>query len=200
MLDVTFWQERYESGNTPWDLGGPSSHFEALLAQPPAFLKPGRMAVLGCGQGHDAALFARSGFEVTGFDYAHGAIEKAGQRYGDEARFVQADVLLLGEPGSPWQAQFDYVLEHTCFCAIPLSDRPRYAEAISRLLKPGGYLVGIFWEHAEPDGPPFSTTETQLDTTFGKNFERISTENRQPVAERSGVERMIILRRNPSGV
>ncbi len=190
MLDVNFWQGRYDSGVTPWDLGGPSPHFEALLRQPPEFLKPGRMAVPGSGRGHDAALFAKAGYTVTGFDYAPGAIEEAAHLYGDAITWVQTDIFNLADSNSIWAGQFDYVLEHTCFCAIKPQERPRYAAMARNLLKPGGYLFGIFWEHHDPDGPPYSTTESAIRSTFSQGFECLSLTALHPAGGRSGTERL----------
>jgi SAM-dependent methyltransferase len=199
MLNVEFWQGRYDSGQMHWDLGAASPHFAELLARRPEFLKPGKMAVLGSGQGHDAALFANAGFDVTGFDYAPGAIERADRLYGDQIRFVQADIFELAAPESPWTGQFDYVLEHTCFCAILPKDRPRYVHTAASLLKPGGYLLGVFWEHGEDEGPPFNTTEAELREAFSENFELVSMAPLKPAANRAGIERLVIFRRNPSG-
>lgn len=195
MLNLDFWQDRYATGNTPWDLGGPSPHFEALLARQPAFLTPGKMAVFGAGRGHDAALFAKAGFDVVGFDYAPGAIESARQRYGSLVQFEQADIFALADPGSPWAKQFDYILEHTCFCAIHPKEREAYVQSVLNLLKPGGLIIGVFWEHADEDGPPFSTTEADLQERFGSDFDMISNESRMPVSDRGGIERLVILRR-----
>jgi SAM-dependent methyltransferase len=204
MIKVDFWQGRYETGQTPWDLGGPSPHFETLLSRKPDWLCPGRIAVLGAGRGHDAALFARAGFEVTGFDYAPGAVAEAQRLYpaGNAAdqnqnalNFVQADVFELASPDSPWRGQFDYILEHTCFCAIFPSDRESYARSAANLLKPGGLLMGVFWDHADTDGPPFSTTEADILETFGPAFEPVSMEPLPPAADRSGIERLVILKR-----
>ncbi len=195
MLDVSFWENRYESENTPWDLAGPSPHFLDLLASGPDFLVPGQMAVLGAGRGHDAALFARNGFEVTGFDYAPEAVRLAGALYGSDVRFIQADVFTLADPDSGYVEQFDYVLEHTCFCAILPEQRAAYARSAAALLKPGGYLLGVFWEHPNTDGPPFSTTQEQVHACFDKGFDLISAENRKAVDGRGGIERLIVLRR-----
>jgi SAM-dependent methyltransferase len=195
LLNLDFWQDRYDTGNTPWDLGGPSPHFEALLARKPEFLTPGHMAVFGAGRGHDAALFAKAGFEVVGFDYAPGAIDSARQRYGALAQFEQVDIFALSKPESPWAKQFDYILEHTCFCAIHPTERMLYVKSVLNLLKPGGYLLGIFWEHGNPDGPPYSTTEQDLHDRFGADFDIISNEPQVPASDRSGVERLVILRR-----
>jgi len=195
MLDMSFWQNRYDTGQTNWDLGQASPHFIALMQNPPGWLKAGKMAVLGCGRGHDAALFGKAGFEVTGFDYAPGAILEAHALYKDWVSFQQANIFDLANPDSPWAGQFDYLLEHTCFCAIHPKERPAYAQSAKNLLKPGGILLGVFWEHNEPDGPPFSTTEAQLQQAFGADFEFVSQQDLPPANDRGGVERLVILRR-----
>lgn len=195
MTGVDFWQGRYESSNTPWDLGGPSAHFAALLKDSPDWLTPGEMAVLGSGRGHDAALFAQHGFAVTGFDYAPGAVAAANQLYGAVAQFEQANIFELADPASPYANRFDYVLEHTCFCAILPQERAAYAQSATHLLKPGGYLIGVFWEHSATDGPPFSTSKADIQDVFGPEFEMVDMQERPPVGDRSGVERLVILRR-----
>ncbi len=195
MLDVHFWENRYISQNTGWDLAGPSPHFVELLKNPPAFLKPGSIAVLGAGRGHDAALFGKNGFQVTGFDYATSAVQEARQLYSQWADFQQVDIFTLANADSPHAHPFDYVLEHTCFCAILPKQRPDYLKTVTRLLKPEGYLIGIFWEHEEPDGPPFSTTLEEVKALFSNDFNLISVEERPPANNRRGIERLVVLRR-----
>src|SRR5438067_7963589 len=90
---VEFWESRWRAGETGWDLGAASPPLEALL-EGPAAPTPGRLAVVGCGRGHDAMPFARRGFEVVGFDFAPTAIEAAralAAEQGVEARFEIAD-------------------------------------------------------------------------------------------------------------
>lgn len=185
MPDPAFWQQRYEAGETPWDLGKASPHFEAWLREEGAAWPRGRMAVPGAGRGHDAALFARAGFDVTGLDYAPGAVAEAKKLYGGLAAFEQADIFNLD---SKWFGQFDYVLEHTCFCAISPKRRPDYKQAVLRLLKPGGRLVGVFWEHDDPDGPPYPTTMQDLKEIFPPELEAQSLVARPPAEGRSGIE------------
>ena len=209
MPDVDFWQNRYETESTPWDLGEASPHFVSLLEggasglnnalKPP--LTPGKMAVLGCGRGHDAALFAQAGFDVVGFDYAPAAIREAQALYGQMARFQQLDILKLGldrgDSTSMWTGYFDYVLEHTCFCAISPADRPAYVQAVKTLLKPGGLLLGLFWETGEQEeGPPYNTLETDVRSEFRSGFEVVSVQDLKPALGRGGVERLTILRRS----
>lgn len=195
MLDVSFWEGRYESENTPWDLAGPSPHFVDFLRRRPDFFRPGKMAVLGSGRGHDAALFAQAGFEVTGFDYAPGAIKLASELYGQQVQFEQVDIFSLANPGSVYRQAFDIVLEHTCFCAILPERRADYASSVAAILKPGGYLLGVFWEHNDEDGPPFRTTEADLREVFSQGFDFVSLENRPAATGREGIERLALLRR-----
>src|SRR5437667_5367262 len=88
-----FWETRWRQGETGWDLGAASPPFDALLNAPDA-PPPGRVAVIGCGRGHDALLFARRGFEAVGFDFAPSAVAAAralAAEQGVEARFEVAD-------------------------------------------------------------------------------------------------------------
>lgn len=165
-LSVDFWEERYASQHTPWDLAKPAPPFVALIKK--EHLPPGKMAVLGAGRGHDAAFFARQGYEVMGFDYATLAIQEATEVYGDLCRFVQADIFNLP---TQYQYQFDYVLEHTCFCAIHPTQRQAYVKTVDFLLKPGGKLVGLFWDHDGHGGPPYSTPGEEVKRLFKTAFE-----------------------------
>lgn len=182
---VDFWQARYDALKTgeplPWDLQGPSPHVMDWLNLP-----PGRMIVPGAGRGHEAALFARHGFQVTAVDYAPGAVETAQLLYGDlmpaSLDYQQADLLTLAD-NPAYLESFDYWLEHTCFCAIPRSKRGAYIETAAVLLKPGGLLLGIFWHHADPDGPPFSTTPEEVKPLFADAF---VMESMMPVAQNAG--------------
>lgn len=168
-LPPDFWEAKYQSGTTRWDLGEAAPPFVQLLnsAQAPA---SGRVAVLGAGRGHDALLFAARGFEVVGFDFAPSAIEAAtrlAQAKGLTAQFLQRDIFALGE----FEHQFDYVLEHTCFCAIDPTQRPTYVQLVYDLLTPEGELIALFWAHQRPGGPPYGTTVAEIRSLFDRHFD-----------------------------
>lgn len=195
MLKVEFWQERYASGEIPWDLNAPSPHFMELLKAAPELLKPGKMAVPGSGKGHDAALFGQAGFDVTGFDYALGAVQEATTHYGQWARFEQQNIFeLVNQPDC--RAQFDYILEHTCFCAISPKDRPQYVQMARHLLKPGGLLIGVFSEQGRLEGPPYDTSPSDIQEAFKDGFEILSITPKKPARDRSGTEYLGLLRRS----
>jgi len=169
-LSSNYWEQRYQEGRTGWDLGQPAPPFVTLLERADA-PKSGRMAVLGAGRGYDALLFANRGFEITGFDLAPSAIAYANHLAHERqlpVTFLQRDIFYL-EP--EFYGKFDYVLEHTCFCAIAPSQRDAYVDVVHRLLQPAGELIALFWAHAMSGGPPFGTTVAELHQRFLPKFE-----------------------------
>ena len=60
----------------PWEKGEPSPGLVDFLSAHPE-LKRGRVAVPGCGTGHDVRAFAAAGFAASGFDIAPSAISQA---------------------------------------------------------------------------------------------------------------------------
>lgn len=183
-----FWEAHYQEGRTRWDLGQAAPPFVSLLDSPTAPL-PGRMAVLGAGRGYDALLFAQRGFEVIGFDFAPSAIADAtalAQNSGISAQYLQRNIFDLP---AEFPNYFDYVLEHTCFCAIDPGDRPAYVKLVKSILKPQGELIALFWAHSKPGGPPFGATIAEIREYFQYDFEIISLSlATNSVAERQGEE------------
>jgi methyl halide transferase len=158
---VEFWEQAYQEGRAGWDLGHAALAFEDLLAGPEA-PTPGRVAVVACGRGHDALLFARSGFDVVGFDFASSAVDAARQAARDAnvvAKFIQTDIFALP---SSYDGSFDYVVEHACFSAIDPSRRREYVQVVHSLLRPKGELIGVFFTDGQPGGPPYSTDAHEL--------------------------------------
>lgn len=183
-----FWEAHYQEGTTRWDLGQAAPPFVSLLDSPTAPL-PDRMAVLGAGRGYDALLFAQKGFEVIGFDFAPSAIADStalAQNSGIPAQFLQRSIFDLP---AEFPNYFNYVLEHTCFCAIDPSDRPAYVKLVKSLLKPQGELIALFWAHSKPGGPPFGTTIAEIQEYFQSDFEITSlTLATNSAPERQGEE------------
>ena len=168
-----FWEKHYNEGTTRWDLGQAAPPLISLLnsAQAPS---PGLVAVLGCGRGYDALQFAQHGFEAIGFDFATSAIADAtalSQAARIKAEFLTRDIFDLP---AEFPNYFNYVLEHTCFCAIDPSQRPAYVKLVKDILQPQGELIALFWAHTRPSGPPYGTTLTEIEQLFAADFEIIS--------------------------
>ena len=170
---VSFWEQRYQEGTTGWNLGQAAPPFVSFLNTPQA-LSPGRTAVLGCGEGYDALLFASKDFEVIGFDFAPSAIAAANylaEVAGISTQFLQRDIFDLADE---FASYFNYVIEHTCFCAILPGRRPAYVELVRNLLRPNGELIGLFFTHSRAGGPPFGVTPAQIEEYFAADFELLS--------------------------
>lgn len=165
-----YWNALYLKGDTGWDKGGCAPPISRLLREP-LFAKGARLAVIGAGRGHEALEAARLGFRVTAVDFAEEACRAVAANA--EAAKVQLEVLqedLFALPKRRPQ-HYDAVLEHTCFCAIPIDKRPAYVEATHGLLKKGGVLFGLFYAHGNAGGPPYDTSEAEVRGLFSPHFE-----------------------------
>ena len=168
--DFAYWEQRYQEKTTRWDLGQAAPAFVSLLNSQ-QIQTTGRTAVLGCGRGYDALLFAENGFEVVGFDFAPSAIAAAislAQAANTPVSFLQRDIFDLG---TEFPQEFDYVVEHTCFCAIPPERRFEYVQLVRSLLRPKGELIALFFTHTRPGGPPFASTPAEIYQYFEADFE-----------------------------
>jgi len=163
------WEACWQRGDTPWDKGAASPPLLEWLSN---HTLRGLVLVPGCGSGHDVRALARAGAEPIGLDHSPSAINVADSfpRVGPE-RYRLAN---LFELPPEMVGVFDWVVEHTCFCAIPRSLRANYVEAVAAALKPGGHLLAIFYlnphDDGTPDEPPFGTSRKELDTLFSPRF------------------------------
>jgi SAM-dependent methyltransferase len=158
--DRDFWQQRFERRSTPWDRGAASPLVAEALAD--GTLQAGqRIAVPGCGSGHEVLALAQAGCEVTGIDYAAAAIDLTRARLaaaGAQAALAQADVLAW-QPAAP----LDAVFEQTCWCALHPDHWTAYAVQLRRWLRPGGRLLLMAMqcrrdeaaEAGRVEGPPY---------------------------------------------
>jgi methyl halide transferase len=173
------WNERYHVGDTPWDKGAPAPPLlEWMRKRGPL---GGEVLVLGCGSGHDVRAIAAASPKsiVMGVDIAPNAL-KAALKYPTVGREVFQCANIFSLPES-LQTRFDWVFEHTLFCAIQPNQRPSYVTAVASALKPDGLLLAIFFLNPwDPDdevpkggGPPFGVTKEELDDLFTPRFRLI---------------------------
>lgn len=162
------WDRRYREGRDGWELGQPAPPLRDFFSHHPlAPHPPGRVLVPGCGRGHEARLLAELGFAVVGLDFSAEAIAAARQWAsppGASLHWLQADLFdrqALAAAGLD-PASLQGVVEHTCFCAIEPQQRPAYLQTVAELLVPGGWLLGLFWCHGRPDGPPYGSDPGEL--------------------------------------
>jgi SAM-dependent methyltransferase len=170
------WEGCYQAGDTPWDKGVAHPSLAETLGQVPV---SGRVLVPGCGFGYDVAAIARvpAVSEAVGLDIAASAVAGAKERLAGvgRARVIEGDLFARPQEAA---GGFDWVWEHTCFCAIDPSRRNDYVDAVAGWLRPGGQLLGVFylrpWDTEEENrtsGPPFGCTAEELDRRFAPRFE-----------------------------
>lgn len=197
MTDAAFWEDRYSASNTPWDLAAPAPVFASIVKnRRPLALPRGvqRIVVPGCGYGHDAAMFAEAGVEVLGADISPTALAGAHERYGtvSNLRFVQTNVLEDAPVGGP----FDLLVDHTFFCTLAPEQHSDWLAMAERWVKPGGWVLGIFWNHGKPDGPPYSIAPEEVEAIMAPLLlMNVMLPNPLSVPVRAGQEWLALLHR-----
>lgn len=190
-MSYTDWESLYQAGDMRWEKGEPAPGLVDFLAAHPQL--PGEtVAVPGGGSGHDALAWARAGFRVYGYDLAPSAVRLSRERAdaaGIAAEFRQAD-FLRDEPPFP----FDWLFEHTLFCAIQPTDRDAYVRAVARWVKPGGHYLAVNYMICEGE-PPFPSTREELLARFAPEFELLADWTPRSYPNREGRERMFWWRR-----
>jgi len=201
------------------DLGGSDTLVATNAPGPGASPLRVTVCVPGCGTGHDVRAFARAGFETFGFDIAPSAIrlaiEKTTAAASPGALASCRPVVTSGKPagwmpalpgGATFQVAdflrddppqlFDWIFEHTLFCAIKPDERNDYVRAVLRWLRPEGqYLAVNYMIVDEGEGPPFSTTREELRRRFSPHFELAAEWVPRSYPNRVGRERMFWWRR-----
>ena len=166
-----FWEGLYAQRQDGWELGEAAPSLRAWLHAGGTLPPGGRIAVPGCGRGHDARLLTRHGYAVTGFDFAEAAVTEARRlaaREAVRAVFEQRDVFTLA---SDYAGAFDAAWEYTCFCAIDPDRRAEYARVLHDILRPEGVLLGCFYPLKEgADGPPYPVSLEDIEATLGPFF------------------------------
>jgi SAM-dependent methyltransferase len=196
-MSQDYWESRYQAHDMPWEKGAPSPGLVDFLSAHPD-LERGHVCVPGCGTGHDVREFAKAGFHAWGFDLAPSAIsvaEKSTQAAGLKANFRLGDFLR-----DPPPQKYDWLFEHTLFCAIQPSERDDYVQAVLRWLQPGGNYLAVNYFDCGPDGPPWPTTRAEQMRRFSPHFNLLADWTPRSHPNRQGRERMFWWARRTTNV
>ena len=161
-LTPAFWDERFARHCTPWDRGrAPQALRDFVAAEAPR-----RTLIPGCGAGHELALLAGAGWDVTAIDFSPAAVAAGKIAAGPFAdRVVTAD-FFSWQPAQPLQL----IYEQAFLCAMPRAMWSRVAARWAQLLPPAGLLAGYFYFDVHPKGPPFGIARAALDALLDADF------------------------------
>jgi len=129
-LQFNFWYFR----KPPWDSGiTPPELFEFIQTHP-----AGRAIDIGCGTGTNVITLAKTGWQVTGFDFAPRAVQIAkrkAKKSNIQAQFFTDDATRMKNI----TGQFDLALDMGCFHV--LENKADYLTQLDRILVPNGFWL-----------------------------------------------------------
>ncbi|KAF0685934.1 Aste57867_22252 [Aphanomyces stellatus] len=160
------WERAWTENVTPWELQSVNPSFVEGLALLPKTRNARRVLVPGCGSGFDLLHLHANGWEATGLDISHTAIDIARKNVGDDVDLQQGDFFTYA--AAP---PFDVIYDYLFFAAIDPSMRPACAVQFHALLQPTtGRLLTLLFPLAPPsaDGPPYTLTLDVYKEIFGR--------------------------------
>jgi len=164
-LDKNFWNNRYETSETGWDVGTASTPIVEYINQ----LEDKNIKILipGCGNAHEAEYLFNNGFKnVYLIDLSPIALSNFKNRVSE---FPQENLICANY--FEHFDSYDLIIEQTFFCAIDPSLRNKYAVHTSNLLSKKGKLVGLLFNtDLNHDHPPFGGNKTEYLTCFTPFF------------------------------
>ena len=149
-LQFNFWYFR----TPPWDSGiTPPELFEFIQSHP-----AGRAIDIGCGTGTNVITLAKTGWQVTGFDFALRAIQIAKRKI--KQANVQAN--LFTDDATRMKkvtGQFDLALDMGCFHG--LENKADYLTQLDRILAPNGFwlMYGFLDQTADLSAPRIDSAD-----------------------------------------
>jgi SAM-dependent methyltransferase len=172
-MDIGY-EERYQTGDTPWDHGMPDFNLTQLVEHRP--IAACKALDIGCGTGDNSIWLAQQGFVITGCDLSETAIARAKEKSSlasVDCKFRVADFLVDSINGAP----FGFVFDRGCLhCITDEGDRRRFAKNVAAHLREDGLWLSLVGNADEPErevGPP-QLSASELVSIIEPYFEILS--------------------------
>lgn len=190
MLDKSFWDNRYQTQETQWDLKSVSPPLKEIIDS--LDNKNCSILIPGCGNAHEAEYLIKSGFtNITVIDIAPSPVEQLKNKFNKgELNIVLGDFF-------QHQGAYDLILEQTFLCAIDPILRTDYVKKCHALLRENGSIRGVLFNvQFENPGPHFGGSNEEFEKLFLPYFHFIKFEPcTNSVEKRKGNEVLIELRK-----
>lgn len=163
-LDQAYWDAQYRAKATGWDLGTVSPPIQELIDT----IEDKNSAILipGGGNSYEAEYLLQQGFtNITVIDISPTLIEVLQQKFVNQPHVK----IILGD-FFEHQAQYDWIIEQTFFCALPPTMRPKYVWKMHQLLAPKGKIAGLLFNREFEEGPPFGGNKLEYMNLFSGAF------------------------------
>jgi len=183
----TFWNHKYLSGETGWDVGYVSTPIKEYIDQ--LTDKNLKILIPGGGNSYEAEYLLNKGFSnVFVVDISSIALKNFAKRTPSfpKKNLLHSDFFELEDT-------FDLIFEQTFFCALEPSLREEYVNKMAQLLKSEGKLVGLLFNiPLNNDKPPFGGNREEYLTLFKEKFKIETLETAyNSIPQRAGNELFI---------
>jgi SAM-dependent methyltransferase len=158
-LGKEYWDERYRTGQTGWDIGYVSpplkAYFDTLTD------KNLRILIPGGGNSYEASYLIERGFKnVTVVDISETVCRQLTEKYAPQGlKVVCTDFF-------EHSGTYELIVEQTFFCALNPSLRPAYLQKMRELLAADGRLAGLLFNREFVGGPPFGGSVAEYRALF----------------------------------
>lgn len=182
-LTADYWTGRWQTGETQWDIGYPSTPLKTYIDQLED--KSLRILVPGAGNAYEGIYLLEKGFSNTVIiDISPEPIAQIRKKYPS----IKEHQLVLGD-FFELKGTFDLILEQTFFCALHPSLRNRYVEKCHQLLADKGCLAGVLFDAPlNKDFPPYGGTAAEYLPLFEPYFDGTLEKCYNSIKPRAGRE------------
>jgi len=189
LLNKNFWNNKYLTSNTGWDVGDITTPLKEYIDQ--INNKRFKILIPGCGNSYEAEyLFKNNFFSTFILDYSQKALSNFAKRVPEfpKDQLINSDFF-------DFDGKYDIIIEQTFFCAIDKERRREYFETMYNLLKPNGKLVGLLFDDAlNVDYPPFGGCKKEYVEYFKPYFNiKVFETAYNSISSRKGRELFMIL-------
>ncbi|ETN95164.1 methyltransferase domain-containing protein [Zhouia amylolytica] len=164
-LNKEYWENRYLTKETQWDLGEISTPVKNYIDQ--LTNKNLKILIPGAGNSYEAEYLYQKGFKnVYVIDIASTPLANLSKRIKSfpGEQLIHKDFFDL-------HLKFDLIIEQTFFCALDPDLRLDYARKTYELLNPNGKIAGLLFNFPLTNqGPPFGGNKTAYEKTFDPYF------------------------------